>query len=378
MEVAEAVALPTFITRRLGQSGYNRRIGNGLKKAWTNADERPIELSDLRAVVFSDHHRGKGDLADDFSRCEQAYCAALGYYLEEHFELWLLGDVEELWENRPKRVLQHYDNVLELERAFGDGLTRFYGNHDMAWHRRKEVDRLLASRLPANLEIHEALKIEITDNGKPLGTLFLTHGHQGTIDSGNLLVVPLSRLAVRVFWGTLQRWRGFASTSPATNWLLRGKHDRAMAAWADARPERLILVSGHTHNPVFPDTRPRDFEAEAEVAEAAYQLARESGVDLPRARAERELANVRALRAKVYVPPPLTHPSYFNTGCCSFGDGDITGLEFSDCKVRLVRWLEDGGNAFAQELEAPRDLRELFGNVTGTAPASGRAGSGDE
>ena len=38
-------------------------------------------------------------------------------------------------------------------------------------------------------------------------------------------------------------------------------------------------------------------------------------------------------------------PCYFNTGCCSFPDGDVTGLEIADRQIRLVRW--------------PGNLREL-------------------
>ena len=36
-------------------------------------------------------------------------------------------------------------------------------------------------------------------------------------------------------------------------------------------------------------------------------------------------------------------PSYFNTGCCAFLDGDVTGLEISDGEIRLVRWPDDDG-----------------------------------
>ncbi len=35
---------------------------------------------------------------------------------------------------------------------------------------------------------------------------------------------------------------------------------------------------------------------------------------------------------------------YFNTGCCSFDDGDCTGLEIAEGKTRLVRWPDDDGN----------------------------------
>lgn len=33
-----------------------------------------------------------------------------------------------------------------------------------------------------------------------------------------------------------------------------------------------------------------------------------------------------------------TEPCYFNTGCCRFRDGDITGIELAEGKIRLIRW----------------------------------------
>lgn len=45
---------------------YRRRIRIGLGRAYKRADEETVELSTLNAVVFSDHHRGKQDGADDF------------------------------------------------------------------------------------------------------------------------------------------------------------------------------------------------------------------------------------------------------------------------------------------------------------------------
>lgn len=358
------MALPALLARRLGQDAYSRRIASGLSGAYERADTRAVERSALRAVVFSDHHRGRGDGADDFRRCEQAYCAALGWYLEHGYELWLLGDVEELWENRPRHVMERYGQVLGLEREFGPRLRRFFGNHDMAWRREKNVQRFLAAHM-AEARVGEGLRLTVTEAGEPLGTLFLVHGHQGTIDSGNLLVVPFSRFVVRFGWGTLQRARGFANTSPATDAVLRGKHDRAMATWADAHPERTVLVAGHTHRPVFPKKFPPDFRALAAEREAAYRAA--AGDDVPAARAELELAKARLARAGRYKPPKLERPCYFNTGCCSFGDGDVTGLEFSHGQVRLVRWLEDSGGASPQELAAS-DLRDVLGAVSGALP----------
>jgi UDP-2,3-diacylglucosamine pyrophosphatase LpxH len=361
-----ALPLPPFVMRWLGDGAYQRRISDGLSNVWDRADERELELSEIRAVAFSDHHRGRGDGADDFKRCEQAYCAALGWYLEQEYQLWLIGDVEELWENRPARVVDRYERVLEVEKNFGDRLWRIWGNHDMAWRSRRNVRRFLAGHV-AEDGIREGIRVTVTDQGEPLGTLFLVHGHQGTIDSGNLLLLPVSRFVVRFIWATLQRSQGFASTSPANDSVVRGKHDRAMAAWADARPEKLVLVAGHTHKPVFPGSFPPDVEAEARAADEAYKKALETGVDLPAARARRELAWARAVRVEQYDPPKLTRPCYFNTGCCSFGDGDVTGLEFADGTVRLVRWLDDDGAAAPRELTPPLDLRTVFSGVSGTA-----------
>jgi hypothetical protein len=41
------------------------------------------------------------------------------------------------------------------------------------------------------------------------------------------------------------------------------------------------------------------------------------------------------------VKLPGRQPSYFNTGCCSYSDGSITGIEISDGDLRLVRWTDE-------------------------------------
>ncbi len=66
-----------------------------------------IGIKKLKLIAFSDHHRGQNDGADDFRPCKAAYHAALGYYLEAGFTLYLLGDVEELWECQPKKTNHH-------------------------------------------------------------------------------------------------------------------------------------------------------------------------------------------------------------------------------------------------------------------------------
>ena len=50
-------------------------------------------------------------------------------------------------------------------------------------------------------------------------------------------------------------------------------------------------------------------------------------------------------RKKEYAGKKLTKtmvkPSYFNTGCCCFIDGDITGIEIDGDSIRLIKWEEE-------------------------------------
>jgi hypothetical protein len=121
---------------KLDQSEYDEKVAAGLDRAFKGAGTRDVQLAQLRLVIRSDLHRGARDGADDFQRYEPAYSAALGWYLERGYELYLLGDVEELWENDIGEVLPRYADCMKLERAFmdGPGLTRFFGNHDVDWN----------------------------------------------------------------------------------------------------------------------------------------------------------------------------------------------------------------------------------------------------
>lgn len=46
-----------------------------------------------------------------------------------------------------------------------------------------------------------------------------------------------------------------------------------------------------------------------------------------------------------------TVPCYFNSGCCRFRDGDITGIELAEGKIRLVRWGKGVASSTGQILE---------------------------
>jgi UDP-2,3-diacylglucosamine pyrophosphatase LpxH len=360
----------------LDQDEYDGKIAAGLDRAFAAAATRDVQLSQLRLVIFSDLHRGARDGADDFERCEPAYGAALGWYLERGYQLYLLGDVEELWENDIAEVLPAYAGCAALERTFmdGPGLVRFFGNHDVDWRDPKLVKKHLDPMLPG-IEVHEGLKLRVLDDQTPLGLLFLVHGHQGTDFSDR--ASWLSRVVLRRVWRRIQIWQGWLSTTPAADYDLRAKHDIAMFRWSrrhalsSPADQRAALIAGHTHHPVFPDHPPPapgaggTAELEAELEQARARGAGEDELAPLRA----ELERLRALgRRAPYTPPLIEPPSYFNTGCCCFPDRDVTCLEIADGNITLVRWLNDVGEPRPKQLAPPIALADLFARLAAAEP----------
>jgi predicted phosphodiesterase len=345
---------------------YEKRIVDGLQKTFdTTAGEPPAELSDIRLIVFSDQHRGTRDGADDFRRCERAYNGALAWYFEQGYELVALGDVEELWENDADDALEAYPCTLELERLFHDAgrYTRVWGNHDHQWSRPREVQSHLQHHF-SGLQVREALRLPIVENGTSRGLLFFAHGHQGTRESDHLR--KLSQPAVRHLWKPLQKRLNRPWNTPALDWNLRERHDRAMFAWAKRSNAKPVLIAGHTHRPVFGESvadekaerSPQELAAALADARAEPGQAGEKAANLW-AELEWTKAEERRLQGlRLTVSPPC----YFNTGCCSFGDGDVTGIEIADSEIRLVRWA-GGGRAHERDPLACRPLDQVLREV---------------
>lgn len=363
----------------IGDDAYHRRVAQALDAALGRTVEaekgrpREVDAASARYVIFSDHHKGTRDRADDFRRNERAYNAALAYYFAEGYTLVELGDVEELWKDRAGRVIEKYKRSLELSAQFerANRYLRFWGNHDDAWSFEGRVRRHLHPVYGPQLRVHEALRLRITDGGRELGHLFFLHGHQGTGASDRFS--GFSRLVVRFVWRPLQRLFNFSLNTPATSWVLRERHNIALHGWA-ARQGRLVLVAGHTHRPVFL-SRTRAEQVVEELAAAWKRLEEEpENTDLRRTVAElsAELEWVRGQDEDEKGPEGeaggVKRPCYFNTGCCCYLDGDITGLEIADGELRLVRWPDDKKNPKPQVL-ARMPLAAVF-DALDTSPAA--------
>jgi hypothetical protein len=355
---------------RLGGDKYTREsMEASLHKCLQAARQNVIhfDVQHDKWILFSDHHRGAKNGADDFQRCEEHYVTALDYYFERGFSLCVLGDSEELWEEFPRVVLRNNSLSFAAEKRFHDAgrYMRLWGNHDEIWGDAQTVQKLLQPIYGGQpLEVPEAMLLEVKDTGETLGNVLLVHGHQGTQNEGK--DTRFAKWILHNLWRPIQVVTRFSCNTPATDWRLRRERDRIVYHWAANQPG-LILIAGHTHTPVFESYSHR-----------ARLMARISGLlasleMLPETERSAALIRIDELSAQLQTlestlspeerqqAEPLENPlpCYFNTGCCAFEDCDITGIEISDGEIRLVRWPDDDGGHRQKVLQAG-DLKEIF------------------
>jgi UDP-2,3-diacylglucosamine pyrophosphatase LpxH len=312
----------------------HHRIHRELDRSFDEATVIEEHAKQVKWIIFSDHHRGRGDGADDFRACEETYKKALRYYLDKGYTLCLLGDVEEFWENPILKVMNRYKDVMLLEKEFydRDRLHRIWGNHDDSWQIADKMNKYLGWLFP-RIRVSESIVLKLKNDLRDADIL-LVHGHQGTLESDRFALI--SRFFVRVFWRNFQRIFKIPLSTPSNNIEMKSAHDEAMYAWADKTDN--IIICGHTHHPVF-----MSFTHADQLQHELNDLEQAQEKKATEARKE-EIASLRKLLLKVQLDEgrslekTLRKPLYFNAGCCSFKDGDITGLELSDGEIKLVKW----------------------------------------
>jgi len=350
----------------MGQGDYQAAISRGVSAALVRADKADWDLDQTRVVVFSDLHRGQRDHADDFRHCDATYARAMKYYFDAGYTLVVLGDSEELWEGWPKKVVKAYPDSFGLEAKFHnentDRYIKVWGNHDDLWRYPRQVAKHLSS-IFSSLATPEGLDVTFNRGSEKIGRIFFVHGHQGTPGSDKW--GKYSRHVVRWIWRPIQRLFKVSLTTPAEDWDIRGKHDRAMYTWA-AEKNDLVLIAGHTHNPVFVS---RLHVPTLERLEG--KLIDPNLVPMtPSQSKQMEFIQEEIERAKaVAAESPLEAVAeereclcYFNSGCCSYFNGDCTGIEIADGEIRLVRWSTDLDDPANRVLEVA-DLAGVFAGL---------------
>ena len=291
------------------------------------------DISKDRFIILSDQHKGAKNGADDFMYCENTYIAALDYYNRENFHYICLGDGEELWENILFAVKDKNKLSFEKEKLFvqRNAFTKVFGNHDLFWDQDPFASLQLHKIYDAPVKIYEGVILKMTVSGKSLD-IFLTHGHQGDKQSdGNWF----SKFFVSRIWGPLQSFLLINPNTPAYNSQLKSLHNSMMYEWSSGQ-KNLVLITGHTHQPVFESLT---------LLEKLFQEFDTANLT----KDEKQIVLLAAeIKAREIEQPVVSNqyekvlPAYFNTGCCCFSDGDITGIEIADGYIRLIKWEIDG------------------------------------
>ena len=208
----------------------------------------PLDINRGKFILFSDQHKGAKNGADDFKNSESNYVSALRHYNQEDFHLICLGDCEELWENTLLQVKKHNVLSFEAERKFAirNAFTKIFGNHDLDWEINPLAEKDLKELYHARVAVLEAVILQCTVKQKSL-RIFCTHGHQGDLQSdGNLF----SKFFVSKIWAPLQAYLQIYPNTPAYNDTLKTEHNNIMYEWS-SQQKNLVLITGHTHQPVF-------------------------------------------------------------------------------------------------------------------------------
>jgi len=295
----------------------------------------PFDADRDKFIILSDQHKGARNRADDFVLAEKNYLAALDYYHLEGYHYINLGDSEELWENGILSVKKHNKATFEKEKQFlSEGaFLKVFGNHDLYWDNDPLAGIMLEQIYGQAIKVYEGIILQTKINKKPV-SIYLTHGHQGDLQSdGNWF----SKWFVANIWGPLQAYLEVNPNTPATNDHLKTQHNQIMYDWS-SRQSNLLLITGHTHQPVFRSlTHLERLYIELEKAEQAN--------DSLAIKQLHQQINLHVLKGESKFTFPGYRPSYFNTGCCCFDDGDITGIEITEGCIRLIKWeYNEAGN----------------------------------
>jgi UDP-2,3-diacylglucosamine pyrophosphatase LpxH len=304
----------------------------------------PFTATD-RFIVFSDQHKGAKNGADDFMLCEPNYLAALDHYYENNYQLIVLGDCEELWENGLSKVVAKQEPSFSRYKKFA-AENRFYktiGNHDLDWKNDPFTTAEIKKQFGVDLTIYDGVLLQTTVANGELKIL-CTHGHQGDKASdGNWF----SKFFVSRIWAPLQAWLKINPNTPAYDAQLKTLHNRLMYEWSEAQ-KNLLLITGHTHQPVFESlTYIERLYRQLQIAEQMNNGAMLKLI-------QEEIKKRKFEYNHVSHDYLVMKPTYFNSGCCCFNDGDITGIEIADGHLRLVKWANKGGKPTREKLEDER------------------------
>lgn len=293
-----------------------------------------LDANNQRYIVLSDQHKGAKNDSDMFALAEKNYLTALDYYYQNNFYYINLGDCEELWENTLSAVKKSNTASFGKEKIFAteNRFCKIFGNHDLYWDNDPFASLQLQSIYNQKIKIYEGAILQTEYNNNSL-QVFVTHGHQGDLQSDGSW---FSKWFVANIWEPLQSYLHVNPNTPAYNSQLKTLHNTFMYEWS-SQQQNILLITGHTHQPVFKSL------TELEILYNKLNIATQQKNEAVIKDIESRIT-VRRRKGDILPDYSAIKPVYFNSGCCCFNDGDISGIEIADGKIRLIKWEYDEKN----------------------------------
>ena len=209
-----------------------------------------------------------------------------------------------------------------------------------------------------NIKVYEAIILEYDE----APDIMMVHGHQGyswiKTNIAEKLFLPIYKLGLNIF--------GISRETNYDNYCKIEKTEKEFYEWVNDQEDQ-ILIFGHTHRPLWGSSTHLD-RLEKELTEKRQRLeviAQQNGITVRKVIKNSDQYNVTELVDKMRsiintmirkqketgnCRTPLPLPILFNTGCCIFKDGDITGLEIENGQLRLIKWGKNDDDKMEREV----------------------------
>lgn len=282
-------------------------------------------------VIFSDLHVGNGTAKDDFTANAKLFIHVLkNYYLPDHFNLILNGDVEELQRFQENKIIGAWPDLYWLFDEFNQKkkLFKTVGNHDMGL--------LLNQGMDSRYLLHHGLVLIWNEH-----PVFIFHGHQASdkyLKYNRLLGITLKYLANPL------RIRNF---SVAHSSRKQFAIERKVYHFSSSR--KIISIIGHTHRPLF-ESLSKAERLKHKIEQLTREYSELKDIDNQK-KIVKSIKNYKKELLKMYKKDKesffrrnvyhtaITVPCLFNSGCV-IGKRGITALEIENDQIRLIHWFD--------------------------------------
>jgi UDP-2,3-diacylglucosamine pyrophosphatase LpxH len=310
---------------------HEKRLGESLTKLFQEAPGFNITDHD-KIVVFSDLHMGDGGKQDDFLPNAEFFKYILEqYYLKNHYQLILNGDIEELQKFSIKQITNRWHGIYQIFEQFEkkQAFFKIAGNHD---------HELLKKSAQLKRPLYHSIRLSYHQH-----QILVFHGHQAS------LLMERFHSFFTIILKYIANPMGIKNYSVSHDSAVKFNTEKRVYNFA--RAHKVVSLIGHTHRPLFESLSKIEYlkfkieqycrnysqadNDEATRAKLALKI-KKFNEELQYLSLKKNKRN--GSRSSLYNSD-LMVPCMFNSGCV-IGKKGITAIEITNGHIALVHWFD--------------------------------------